>query len=193
MQDLLAGLTATLVMFLPRYGAFLAAGALLRWLIRKEQKPWYLTVALLALGILCYLFLGQDELWMVLIVAMASLLAAIGSALCGMILWAIRAIKRKKTNSAGHPSWVHLRAKSRATPGCAPKRPAGQPRIPFLPVFLHFRVYRQSDASRVRAGHGMHFLLISPPRFRPPASPGPPLPVPCGAAPGWRRPSGYLP
>ena len=52
MQDLLAGLTATLVMFLPRYGAFLAAGALLRWLIRKEQKPWYLTVALLALGIL---------------------------------------------------------------------------------------------------------------------------------------------
>ena len=51
MQDLLAGLTATLVMFLPRYGAFLAAGALLRWLIRKEQKPWYLTVALLALGI----------------------------------------------------------------------------------------------------------------------------------------------
>ena len=50
MQDLLAGLTATLVMFLPRYGAFLAAGALLRWLIRKEQKPWYLTVALLALG-----------------------------------------------------------------------------------------------------------------------------------------------
>ena len=95
MQDLLAGLTATLVMSLPRYGAFLAAGALLRWLIRKEQKPWYLTVALLALGILCYLFLGQDELWMVLIVAMASLLAAIGSALCGMILWAIRAIKRK--------------------------------------------------------------------------------------------------
>lgn len=96
MQDLLAGLTATLVMFLPRYGIFLAAGALLRWLTRKEQKPWYLTVGLLALGILCYLFLflGLDELWMVLIVAIASLLAAIGSALCGLILWAIRTIRR---------------------------------------------------------------------------------------------------
>ena len=95
MQDLLAGLTATLVMFLPRYGAFLAAGALLRWLIRKEQKPWYLTVALLAQGILCYLFLGQDELWLVLIVAMAFLLEAIGFALCGMFISAVRAIKRK--------------------------------------------------------------------------------------------------
>ena len=59
MQDLLAGLTATLVMFLPRYGAFLAAGALLRWLIRKEQKPWYLTVALLALAFSAIFFLGK--------------------------------------------------------------------------------------------------------------------------------------
>ena len=46
-------------------------------------------------------------------------------------------------NGAGHPSQVHLRAKSRATPGCAPRRPAGQPLAPFLPVFLHFLVYRQ--------------------------------------------------
>ena len=54
-----------------------------------------------------------------------------------------KVLKSIDLNGAGHPSWVHLRAKSRATPGCAPKRPAGQPRTPFLPVFLHFRVFRQ--------------------------------------------------
>ena len=54
-----------------------------------------------------------------------------------------KVLKSIDLNGAGHPSWVHLRAKSRATPGCAPKRPAGQPRTPFLPGFLHFRVFRQ--------------------------------------------------
>ena len=47
-------------------------------------------------------------------------------------------------NGAGRPSWVHLLAKSRAAPDCAPKRLASQPRTPFLSVFSHFRVYRQS-------------------------------------------------
>ena len=57
----------------------------------------------------------------------------------------LKVLKSVDLNGAGHPSWVHLRAKSRAAPGCAPKRPAGQPRTPLLPVFMLFRVYRQPE------------------------------------------------
>ena len=89
-----------------------------------------------------------------------------------------KVLKSIDLNGAGHPSWVHLRAKSRATPGCAPKRPAGQPRTPFLPVFLRFRVYRQSGHTilyNARANFHLSFLLkigASPLIYPAPTPPG---------------------
>ena len=72
-----------------------------------------------------------------------------------------KVLKSIDLNGVGHPFWVHLRAKNRATPGCAPKRPAGQPRTPFLPVFLHFRVYRQPGYNESGIGKPCLILFLT--------------------------------
>ena len=95
-----------------------------------------------------------------------------------------KVLKSIDLNGAGHPSWVHLRAKSRATPGCAPKRPAGQPRTPFLPVFLHFRVYRQPKGGAARP-HLPHMRIRA---LIPAGSPGRLLPHEAAATPPPRSP-----
>lgn len=77
------------------YWLFLAAGAVLRFLVRKTSKPWLLPVGLLIAAAAVYLLalsLGGEQ-WMLLAVIIATTYAAIGAAVCGVVL---RVLARKK-------------------------------------------------------------------------------------------------
>ncbi len=87
-----------------------------------------------------------------------------------------KVLKPWDLNSAGHPSWVYLRAKSRRLcGGCAPKRPCGGSRAHLsFPSSKRFRIL---DSLKRPAGNGRALLSVL--HFSPARSPQEdPLPAP---------------